>query len=98
MLFDDRDWLGQPQPARIRAALLGEKDCYQHDRAVVDKLCAVHPQVEASAAWTQAFHGAAVCEFAGRGFDQFLEVGRGSAGNEHCLAVATGRHGRVRRS
>jgi hypothetical protein len=84
--------------ARIYDYLLGGKDNYAADRAAVDAVLKVAPELGFSARANRAFLGRAVRYLAQEaGIRQFLDIGTGipTAGNTHQVAQATAPESRV---
>jgi hypothetical protein len=84
--------------ARIYDYLLGGKDNYEADRAAVDAVLKVAPELGFSARANRAFLGRAVRYLtAEAGIRQFLDIGTGipTAGNTHQVAQAVAPESRV---
>src|ERR1700758_2782117 len=84
--------------ARIYDYLLGGKDNYAADRAAVDAVLKVAPEMGFAARANRAFLGRAVRYLAGEaGIRQFLDIGTGipAAGNTHEVAQQVARDSRV---
>src|SRR5579859_271828 len=84
--------------ARIYDYLLGGKDNYAADRAAVDAVLKVWPDMGFTARANRAFLGRAVRYLAGEaGIRQFLDIGTGipTAGNTHEVAQAAAPESRV---
>src|SRR5579872_4436078 len=84
--------------ARIYDYLLGGKDNYAADRAAVDAVLKVAPELGFSARANRAFLGRAVRYLAAEaGIRQFLDIGTGipTAGNTHQVAQAVAPESRV---
>jgi trans-aconitate methyltransferase len=84
--------------ARIYDYLLGGKDNYEADRAAVDAVLKVAPELGFSARANRAFLGRAVRYLAAdAGIRQFLDIGTGipTAGNTHQVAQAVAPESRV---
>src|ERR1700743_3282881 len=84
--------------ARIYDYLLGGKDNYAADRAAVDAVLKVAPEMGFAARANRAFLGRAVRYLAAEaGSRQFLDIGTGSptAGNTHQVAQAVAPESRV---
>jgi hypothetical protein len=84
--------------ARIYDYLLGGKDNYEADRAAVDAVLKVAPELGFTARANRAFLGRAVRYFtAEAGIRQFLDIGTGipTAGNTHQVAQAIAPETRV---
>src|ERR1700760_726532 len=84
--------------ARIYDYLLGGKDNYAADRAAVDAVLEVAPEMGFAARANRAFLGRAVRYLAGSaGIRQFLDIGTGipTAGNTHQVAQAVAPESRV---
>lgn len=76
--FDDADcWTRRPNPARMYDYLLGGQSHYEVDRAAVDRIRAVLPEVEAAAWANRAFHQRAAIWMAEQGISQFVDIGCG---------------------
>ena len=84
--------------ARIYDYLLGGKDNYEADRAAVDAVLKIAPELGFTARENRAFLGRAVRYLAaGAGIRQFLDIGTGipTAGNTHQVAQAVAPEARV---
>jgi len=84
--------------ARIYDYLLGGKDNYEADRAAVDAVLKIAPELGFSARENRAFLGRAVRYLAAEaGIRQFLDIGTGipTAGNTHQVAQAAAPDARV---
>src|SRR5215469_15011868 len=84
--------------ARIYDYLLGGKDNYAADRAAVDAVLKVAPELGFSARANRAFLGRVVRYLAAEaGIRQFLDIGTGipTAGNTHQVAQAVAPDARV---
>jgi hypothetical protein len=84
--------------ARIYDYLLGGKDNYAADRAAVDAVLKVAPEMGFAARANRAFLGRVVRYLAGEaGIRQFLDIGTGipTAGNTHQVAQAVAPESRV---
>jgi len=84
--------------ARIYDYLLGGKDNYEADRAAVDAVLKIAPEMGFTARENRAFLGRAVRYLAGEaGIRQFLDIGTGipTAGNTHQVAQAIAPESRV---
>ena len=84
--------------ARIYDYLLGGKDNYAADRAAVDAVLKVAPEMGFTARANRAFLGRVVRYLAGEaGIRQFLDIGTGipTAGNTHQVAQAVAPESRV---
>ena len=84
--------------ARVYDYLLGGKDNYEADRAAVDAVLQVAPELGFSARANRAFLGRAVRYLtAEAGIRQFLDIGTGipTAGNTHQVAQAVAPESRV---
>jgi len=84
--------------ARIYDYLLGGKDNYAADRAAVDAVLKVAPELGFTARANRAFLGRVVGYLAGQaGIRQFLDIGTGipTAGNTHQVAQAIAPESRV---
>ena len=84
--------------ARIYDYLLGGKDNYEADRAAVDAVLKIAPELRFTARENRAFLGRAVRFFAAEaGIRQFLDIGTGipTAGNTHQVAQAVAPEARV---
>jgi S-adenosyl methyltransferase len=84
--------------ARIYDYLLGGKDNYAADRAAVDAVLKVAPEMGFAARANRAFLGRVVRYLAGQaGIRQFLDIGTGipTAGNTHQVAQASAPESRV---
>ena len=84
--------------ARIYDYLLGGKDNYAADRAAVDAVLKVAPEMGFTARANRAFLGRAVRYLAAEaGIRQFLDIGTGipTAGNTHQVAQAVAPESRV---
>ncbi len=84
--------------ARIYDYLLGGKDNYAADRAAVDAVLKVAPQMGFTARANRAFLGRVVRYLAGEaGIRQFLDIGTGipTAGNTHQVAQGVAPEARV---
>jgi hypothetical protein len=84
--------------ARIYDYLLGGKDNYEADRAAVDAVLKIAPELGFTARENRAFLGRAVGYLAGEvGIRQFLDIGTGipTAGNTHQVAQAVAPEARV---
>jgi hypothetical protein len=84
--------------ARIYDYLLGGKDNYAADRAAVDAVLKVAPELGFSARANRAFLGRVVRSLAAEaGIRQFLDIGTGipTAGNTHQVAQAVAPESRV---
>ena len=84
--------------ARIYDYLLGGKDNYAADRAAVDAVLKVAPEMGFAARANRAFLGRAVRYLAAEaGIRQFLDIGTGipTAGNTHQVAQAVAPESRV---
>ncbi|WP_067478030.1 SAM-dependent methyltransferase [Actinomadura hibisca] len=75
-------------PARVYDYLLGGKDNFEADRALVDRLAAVLPDVRRAARANRAFVGRAVAEAAAAGVTQFLDLGAGLPVKENVHEIA----------
>src|ERR1700741_4909997 len=84
--------------ARIYDYLLGGKDNYEADRAAVDAVLKIAPEMRFTARENRAFLGRAVRYLAAEaGIRQFLDIGTGipTAGNTHQVAQAIAPESRV---
>jgi hypothetical protein len=84
--------------ARIYDYLLGGKDNYEADRAAVDAVLKIAPELGFAARENRAFLGRAVRYLAAEvGIRQFLDIGTGipTAGNTHQVAQAVAPEARV---
>src|SRR5579863_7334844 len=84
--------------ARIYDYLLGGKDNYEADRAAVDAVLKIAPELGFTARENRAFLGRAVGYLAAEaGIRQFLDIGTGipTAGNTHQVAQAAAPEARV---
>jgi hypothetical protein len=84
--------------ARIYDYLLGGKDNYEADRAAVDAVLKIAPELAFTARENRAFLGRAVRYLAAdAGIRQFLDIGTGipTAGNTHQVAQAAAPQARV---
>jgi hypothetical protein len=84
--------------ARIYDYLLGGKDNYEADRAAVDAVLKIAPEMGFTARENRAFLGRAVRFLAAEaGIRQFLDIGTGipTAGNTHQVAQAVAPEARV---
>jgi len=84
--------------ARIYDYLLGGKDNYEADRAAVDAVLKIAPELGFTARENRAFLGRAVRYLAAEvGIRQFLDIGTGipTAGNTHQVAQAVAPEARV---
>ncbi|TVZ06364.1 SAM-dependent methyltransferase [Trebonia kvetii] len=84
--------------ARIYDYLLGGKDNYEADRAAVDAVLKIAPELGFTARENRAFLGRAVRYLAAHaGIRQFLDIGTGipTAGNTHQVAQAVAPEARV---
>ena len=84
--------------ARIYDYLLGGKDNYEADRAAVDAVLKIAPEMGFTARENRAFLGRAVRYLAAEvGIRQFLDIGTGipTAGNTHQVAQAVAPEARV---
>ena len=84
--------------ARIYDYLLGGKDNYEADRAAVDAVLKIAPEMAFTARANRAFLGRAVRYLAAEaGLRQFLDIGTGipTAGNTHQVAQAVAPEARV---
>ena len=84
--------------ARIYDYLLGGKDNYEADRAAVDAVLKIAPELGFTARGNRAFLGRAVRYLATEaGIRQFLDIGTGipTAGNTHQVAQAVAPEARV---
>jgi hypothetical protein len=84
--------------ARIYDYLLGGKDNYEADRAAVDAVLKIAPEMGFTARENRAFLGRAVRYLAAEvGIRQFLDIGTGipTAGNTHQVAQAAAPEARV---
>ncbi|MEU8307669.1 SAM-dependent methyltransferase [Actinomadura sp. NPDC048955] len=79
---------GTPSVARMYDYFLGGKDNYASDRAAAEAVAQALPTVEGVARANRAFLQRAVRYVAGRGIDQFLDIGTGlpTQGNVHEIA------------
>jgi hypothetical protein len=77
-----------PSVARMYDYFLGGKDNYASDRAAAEAVVQALPTVEGVARANRAFLQRAVRFVAGRGIDQFLDIGTGlpTQGNVHQIA------------
>jgi len=89
---------GVANQARIYDYLLGGKDNYPADRAAVDAVLKVAPELGFTARANRAFLGRVVRYLAAEaGIRQFLDIGTGipTAGNTHQVAQAVAPESRV---
>jgi SAM-dependent methyltransferase len=84
-------------PARVCDHLLGGKDNYAVDRALVDDLLKIQPRLSGAAQENRAFVREAVRTLAGRGIRQFVDIGCGlpTADNLHQMAARQAPDARV---
>src|SRR5690348_11369709 len=77
-----------PSVARMYDYFLGGKDNYASDRVAAEEVVKALPTVEGVARANRAFLQRAVRYVAGRGIDQFLDIGTGlpTQGNVHQIA------------
>jgi hypothetical protein len=66
-----------PSIARVWDCLLGGKDNFASDRAVAEKLVALHPPIVETIADSRRFVEHAITWVAGQGITQFLDLGAG---------------------
>ena len=78
----------RPNVARVWDYWLGGKDNFAADRELAQKMLAVHPPTARMARENRQFLGRAVSFVAGRGIQQFIDVGAGlpTALNTHDIA------------
>lgn len=77
-----------PSVARVHAALLGGKDSYAVDRAVVARLRLVTPGLELAARASREFMHRAVAFLAASGVNQFIDLGCGYPARPNAHEIA----------
>lgn len=89
--------LARPSPARMYDYYLGGKDNFAVDRAAVEEMRKVIPELFQTARENRAFLGRAVRYVAERGVRQFIDLGTGlpTQGNVHEIAQQVSREARV---
>src|SRR6187549_3081808 len=87
----------QPSPARMYDYALGGKDNFEVDRAAVEAIAEFLPEFRQVAQGNRGFLVRAVDELAGRGIDQFIDIGTGipTSPNVHEVAQRVNPDARV---
>ncbi|WP_346012272.1 SAM-dependent methyltransferase [Streptomyces sp. SID3343] len=87
----------KPSAARVYDAILGGKDNFAVDRAIADRVLTVMPNARTGAMLNRAILERGVRYLAGRGVDQFLDLGSGlpTVRNTHEVAQETNPQARV---
>jgi predicted ribosome-associated RNA-binding protein Tma20 len=87
----------QPSPARMYDYALGGKDNFEVDRAAVEAVAQFLPEFRQVAQANRGFLVRAVHELAGRGIDQFIDIGTGipTSPNVHEVAQRVNPQARV---